>query len=156
VDGELDAGSECGPHRCVAPLRVPRDVTVDVHGGSAHRAGDLSNDLDRVAGAHEQRGTVLAQARIKGAEVGEEQVPAEGTGRGEHGGIEDEEGEDLVSSLGGGGPSGVVGQAEIPPEPDDRCRQELRPMLGLRPWLAFLRRTLAFFLLVRFDIGLRL
>ncbi len=26
-------------------------------------------------------------------------------------------------------------------------------MLGLRPWLAFLRRTFAFFLLVRFDIG---
>ena len=26
-------------------------------------------------------------------------------------------------------------------------------MLGLRPWLAFLRREFAFFLLVRFDIG---
>ena len=31
--------------------------------------------------------------------------------------------------------------------------QLLRPALGLRPWLAFLRRTFAFFLLVRFDIG---
>ncbi len=29
-------------------------------------------------------------------------------------------------------------------------------MLGLRPWFAFLRRELTFFLLVRFDIGLRL
>lgn len=26
-------------------------------------------------------------------------------------------------------------------------------MLGLRPWLAFLRRTLAFFFWVRLDIG---
>ena len=33
--------------------------------------------------------------------------------------------------------------------------QELRPALGLRPWLAFLRRTLAFFFCVRFDIGER-
>ena len=29
-------------------------------------------------------------------------------------------------------------------------------MLGLRPWLAFLRRTFAFFFWVRFDIGVRL
>ena len=28
-------------------------------------------------------------------------------------------------------------------------------MLGLRPWFAFLRRTLAFFFWVRFDIGVR-
>ena len=31
----------------------------------------------------------------------------------------------------------------------------MRPRLGLRPWLAFLRRTLAFALLVRFDMVLR-
>ena len=121
-----------------------------------HRSGDLCHDVCGVAGAHQERGAALAQARIKGAEVGEEEVPAAGTGRGEHGGIEDEECEGAVRCLCGSDPSGVVGQAEIPPEPDDRCRQELRPMLGLRPWLAFLRRTLAFFLLVRFDIGLRL
>ena len=30
--------------------------------------------------------------------------------------------------------------------------QELRPALGFRPWLAFLRRTLAFFFEVRFDM----
>ena len=28
----------------------------------------------------------------------------------------------------------------------------MRPRLGLRPWLAFLRRTFAFALLVRFDM----
>ena len=37
----------------------------------------------------------------------------------------------------------------------DLLRQLLRPRLGLRPWLAFLRRALAFCLLVRFDIVLR-
>ena len=31
----------------------------------------------------------------------------------------------------------------------------MRPRLGLRPWLAFLRRTLAFALLVRFDMLVR-
>ena len=31
----------------------------------------------------------------------------------------------------------------------------MRPRLGLRPWLAFLRRTLAFALLVRFDMVFR-
>ena len=31
--------------------------------------------------------------------------------------------------------------------------QELRPALGFRPWLAFFRRTLAFFLDVRFDMA---
>lgn len=29
----------------------------------------------------------------------------------------------------------------------------MRPKLGLRPWLAFLRRTLAFFFWVLFDIA---
>ena len=37
----------------------------------------------------------------------------------------------------------------------DGVCQLLRPRLGLRPWLAFLRRTLAFALLVRFDMVLR-
>lgn len=31
--------------------------------------------------------------------------------------------------------------------------QELWPILGLRPWLAFFRRTLAFFFWVLFDIA---
>lgn len=34
--------------------------------------------------------------------------------------------------------------------------QLLRPRLGLRPWLALLRRTLAFFFWVRFDMAHRL
>ena len=37
----------------------------------------------------------------------------------------------------------------------DGVCQLLRPRLGLRPWLAFLRRTLAFALLVRFDMSVR-
>lgn len=36
--------------------------------------------------------------------------------------------------------------------PASSGRQELRPMFGLRPWLAFFRRTEAFFLEVRFDM----
>ncbi len=32
----------------------------------------------------------------------------------------------------------------------------MRPKLGLRPWLAFFRRTFAFALLVRFDMPIRL
>ena len=34
--------------------------------------------------------------------------------------------------------------------------QLLRPKLGLRPWFAFLRRALAFWRLVRFDMAGRL
>ncbi len=34
--------------------------------------------------------------------------------------------------------------------------QLLRPKLGLRPWFAFLRRALAFWRLVRFDMAMRL
>ena len=37
-----------------------------------------------------------------------------------------------------------------------RSDQLLRPRLGLRPWLALLRRTLAFFFWVRFDMAYRL
>ncbi|MEI2650763.1 MAG: VUT family protein [Microthrixaceae bacterium] len=56
---------------------------------------------------------------------------------------------------------GGDGAADLPRPRLRRSRAErsrgddqlLRPALGLRPWLAFLRRTFAFFLLVRFDIG---
>ena len=34
--------------------------------------------------------------------------------------------------------------------------QLLRPKMGLRPWFAFLRRALAFWRLVRFDMAGRL
>jgi len=36
--------------------------------------------------------------------------------------------------------------------PNRALTQLLRPRLGLRPWLAFLRRAEAFCLLVRFDM----
>lgn len=44
-----------------------------------------------------------------------------------------------------------------PPSPEVRrgTAQELRPMFGFWPWFAFLRRALAFFLWVRFDIGIQ-
>ena len=76
--------------------------------------------------------------------------------------------EPLALSLGGEGVSlggeGVeltagkgVGTAEnrLVKGRHDGVRQLLRPRLGLRPWLAFLRRTLAFALLVRFDMSVR-
>lgn len=55
------------------------------------------------------------------------------------------------------GESRLDPRAQLTADPQlGQLDQELRPMLGLRPWFAFLRRELTFFLLVRFDIGLRL
>ncbi len=69
--------------------------------------------------------------------------------------------EPLALSLGGEGVELTAGKGVGTAENrlvkgrHDGVRQLLRPRLGLRPWLAFLRRTLAFALLVRFDMSVR-
>ena len=123
ADVELSPRPEGGPHRCVAPLRIRGHVAVDVHARSAHSAGDLGHDLDGVTGAHEQSSTLCPQARVQRAEVGQEQVPAAGACRDEHGGIEDEEGEDVVSGLRGSGTAPASNTANLMlDEPQFRTR----------------------------------
>jgi hypothetical protein len=48
-----------------------------------------------------------------------------------------------------GGAAGAEGAVAVV----DEHRQELRPRFGFWPWFAFLRRALAFFFCVRFDIA---
>jgi hypothetical protein len=49
--------------------------------------------------------------------------------------------------------AGITGGAH---SSDELGNQLLRPTLGLRPWLALLRRAFAFFFCVRFDMPIRI
>ena len=97
---------------------VGRDVSVPMDGGGADRFDHLRHDLDGRARSNVEPTAELPELAIEGLEVVEEEIrpPAP---RSEQRWVEHEQGDDFVVAFGGIRPGRVVGEAEVPSEPDD-------------------------------------
>ena len=95
-----------------------RDVGVGVHRSRICLLGEGGQDADRVADADMESPAELGDRSVEGLRSGEERsAPVGPAGRAAQ--VRSPARDDLVVGLGGGGPGGIVLEAEVATEPDD-------------------------------------
>ena len=115
----LDRDSEGGFDRSVAALGPARDVGVGVHRSRIRLLGEGGQDADRVADADMESPAELGDRSVEGLRSGEERSAPVGPRSVEQRRFDHQRGDDLVVGFGGGGPGGIVLEAEVATEPDD-------------------------------------
>ena len=108
----LDRDAEGGFDRRIAALGPARDVGVGVHRSRICLLGEGGQDADRVADADMESPAELGDRSVEGLRSGEERSAPVGPRSVEQRRFDHQRGDDLVVGFGGGGPGGIVLEAE--------------------------------------------
>ncbi len=105
--------------RVVSPAGVRRVVLIHEHGLGGRLVCDTSDDVDRLADFDAQSTATLSERPVQSHQVTTQQCATETAGALPQVRLDDEQRRDARRCVGGSRPCGIVGETEVPTEPDN-------------------------------------